>query len=62
LPEAKALALELQDFRLNFTAAGSMTFGARVGRYDDLVLAVAIAVWRAARGPGCTTMDFPLLR
>lgn len=48
LPEAAVLAHELAEFRVSFTAAGAMTFGARVGRHDDLVLALAIALWQAA--------------
>jgi hypothetical protein len=56
LPEADALVRELQDFRVEFTAAGNLTFNARQGRHDDLVLALAIAAWRAhgavGRGAG----------
>ena len=57
LPEAPVLVSELRDFRVDFTAAGHMTFNARSGAHDDLVLALAIATWRAksAGGP-------PLLR
>lgn len=46
LPEAKALMAELQDFRVNFSDAGFASFGARVGKHDDLVLALALAVWQ----------------
>jgi hypothetical protein len=48
LPEAKALIGELMDFRVQYTAAGHLTFNAREGRHDDLVLALAIACYRAA--------------
>src|SRR5215472_11596013 len=41
---------ELQDFRMEFTTAGHLTFNARCGKHDDLVLALAIAVWRAYGG------------
>lgn len=47
LPDLVALKKELQNFRVNFTQAGNMTFAARVGAHDDLVLAVAIALWYA---------------
>lgn len=47
LPDLAALKAELQNFRVNFTAIGNMTFAARVGTHDDLVLAVAIALWYA---------------
>jgi hypothetical protein len=47
LPEAEVLVRELQDFRVQYTATGNLTFNAREGRHDDLVLAVAVACWRA---------------
>jgi len=50
LTEAETLVRELQDFRFEFTAAGHVTFNARSGKHDDLVLALAIAVWRAYGG------------
>jgi hypothetical protein len=50
LAEAETLVRELQDFRIEFTAAGHLTFNARSGKHDDLVLALAIAVWRAHGG------------
>jgi hypothetical protein len=50
LPEAETLIRELQDFRVQFTQAGSLTFNARSGRHDDLVLALAIAIWKAEGG------------
>ena len=43
LAEAETLVRELQDFRVEFTAAGHLTFNARCGKHDDLVLALAIA-------------------
>ena len=39
---------ELLDYRIQYTAAGHLTFNAREGRHDDLVLALAIACYRAA--------------
>ena len=50
LAEAETLIRELQDFRVEYTAAGHLTFNARSGKHDDLVLALAIAVWRAHGG------------
>ena len=50
LPEAETLVRELQDFRVEYTAAGHLTFNARSGKHDDLVLALAIAAWRAHGG------------
>lgn len=49
LADAPILVRELQDFRGDFTSTGAMTFASRVGKHDDLVLALAIATWRAYR-------------
>ncbi|WP_152535808.1 hypothetical protein [Bradyrhizobium sp. Ai1a-2] len=49
LPEAATLVRELSDFRVNYTDTGRMQFGAREGQHDDLVLALAIAVWDASK-------------
>jgi hypothetical protein len=38
-----------QEFRADFTDSGNLQFGARQGAHDDLVLASALAVWRASR-------------
>ncbi len=40
---------ELQDFRVSFSTAGNPIFGAREGAHDDLVLAVALAIFGATR-------------
>jgi hypothetical protein len=47
LPDAAGLVEELQNFRAKVTDTGYWRFGARAGKPDDLVLAVAIALWRA---------------
>jgi len=51
LTEADAMKDELKDFRRKISDAGRSTYAARVGSYDDLVLAVAIAAWWANRPP-----------
>lgn len=51
LTEAGAMAEELKDFRRRVSAAGRYTFEARVGRHDDLVLAVAIGLWALVGRP-----------
>jgi len=61
LSEAETLVRELQDFRVEYTAAGHLTFNARSGRHDDLVLALAIAVWHAHGGMASAGM-FELTR
>jgi hypothetical protein len=50
IPDAAALVRELQDFRVEYTASGNLTFNARQNLRDDLVLALAIAVWVAHGG------------
>ncbi len=45
LPLAGALMGELQAYRVRFTAKGRATFAAHSGEHDDLVMAVALAVW-----------------
>ncbi len=45
LPDAAVLTRELQEFRVKYTDAGNATFNAREGEHDDLVLALAIAVF-----------------
>jgi hypothetical protein len=53
LPERAALVRELSAFRVTITAAARETFGAgRERDHDDLVLAVALALWRADRPDG----------
>jgi hypothetical protein len=47
LTEAGTMQEELKDFRRHVTSAGRYTFEARVGKHDDLVLAVAIGLWWA---------------
>ena len=49
LKETPALETELKDFRRHVSEAGRYSFKAREGQHDDLVLAVAIAAWRAVR-------------
>ncbi|MBJ6978060.1 hypothetical protein JG616_01785 [Luteimonas sp. MC1782] len=49
LPDAPVLLRELQDFRVRFTDAGNATFNAREGAHDDLVLALALAVFGLSR-------------
>jgi hypothetical protein len=49
LIEAGTMKDELQDFRRKVSAAGRFQYEARVGKHDDLVLAVAIGLWVATR-------------
>jgi hypothetical protein len=51
LLDAPILLKEFQDFRVSFTSAGNAIFNARSGKHDDLVLAVALAVWGASQPP-----------
>jgi len=45
LPDAAVLMRELQDFRVCYSDAGNATFNAREGAHNDLVLALALAVF-----------------
>lgn len=58
LPESAALVSELSDFRVDFTAGGHMTFAARSGSHDDLLLALCIACWRAKVADGPSLLSF----
>ena len=53
LPDAATLVKELMSMRVKISPAGHDSYGAasgaREGPHDDLVLAVALAVWRAKR-------------
>jgi hypothetical protein len=63
LSEEQAFKSELSEFRMRHTDTGRLTFGAREGRHDDLVLSLAIALWHAQRrvkGSNVATM-VPLL-
>ena len=44
LPSGEALKAELQDFQATFTAHGTAVFGGK-SEHDDLVIAIARAVW-----------------
>jgi hypothetical protein len=49
LADAQSLVEELQNFQSSVTDGGTWRFGARgSSKHDDLVLALAIAVWRSA--------------
>src|SRR5207247_5594472 len=48
LGATRMLTRELQDFRERMTSRGAASFGAwREGQHDDLVVATALACWRA---------------
>ena len=50
LPDAGVLLREMHNFRVKITAAANETFSPwREGDHDDLVLAVAVAVWQGER-------------
>ena len=56
LPLAPVLVKEMLAFRAKLTPSGNVTYGVpdtsdwRNGTHDDLVLAVALAIWAAERG------------
>jgi hypothetical protein len=49
IQDAPVLLKEMQDFRVTFTSNGNAIFNARQGAHDDLVLAVAMAVFGATK-------------
>ncbi len=52
LPEAATLSRELENFTVKITDAANDVYGAwREGTHDDLVLAVALALWTANKTP-----------
>ena len=52
LPAAATLAAELRNFEVRVTDAAHLQFSHREGAHDDLVLAVALALWGHTRRPG----------
>ncbi len=62
MPMAALLVRELQNFQANPTAAGNMTFSARAGQHDDIVLSLALLIWEAERNAtryGVTVTPLP---
>lgn len=59
LSDAGALQEELKDFQRSVSAAGRATYAARTGKHDDLVLAVAIALFAANNRNTVTVDDLP---
>ena len=55
LPEAEAIAREAADFEVHYTATGALQWNAKSGDHDDLIIAIALALYGAvhlsARGP-----------
>jgi len=50
LAEAAALVAELQAYQVKISASGHDSYNAREGQHDDLVLAVALAIWASEHG------------
>ena len=62
LTEAGAMQNELEDFRRKVSTAGRYSYEARVGKHDDLVLAVAIALWACVGRPKVPTAQFSVFQ
>lgn len=67
LPAAPALVDELRDYQVMVSESGHDSYNARSGQHDDLVLAVACAVWlaeraRPARAPEEAGAPWPSMR
>jgi len=52
IPDDEQLIRELQYFEYELTGAGNVRTGARPGYTDDLVVALALAEWKARSHPG----------
>jgi hypothetical protein len=50
LPEARTVIEELRNFRVEYTAAGNLTYNARSGQHDDVIAALGVAIWRLTDG------------
>src|SRR6266404_1932484 len=59
ITDSPALKEELRDFQRKVSEAGRTTFNARSGAHDDLVLAVAIALWTATNRTSFTSEPLP---
>lgn len=57
LKHGPLLKKELENFRVRVTEARNETYSARDGEHDDLVLALALAVWQAAMWSDPRAMD-----
>jgi hypothetical protein len=58
LPEVATLVQELREFRVRYTPTGRDVYGVwREGEHDDLVLALALAVWWGERG-GASAQEY----
>lgn len=49
VPDSAVLVRELKEFRSRQSASGNLSFNAREGQHDDLVLAIAYATFGAVR-------------
>jgi hypothetical protein len=61
LSDAGALQEEWKDFQRKVSDAGRATYNARTGAHDDLVLAVAIALWWATSRSTTIVEPFPAI-
>lgn len=57
LTDAPALRDELKDFARKVSDAGRVTFNARSGAHDDLILAICIAVFAATGGRSTSSTE-----
>lgn len=51
------LVRELGDYQVRITPAAHETYAAAAGQHDDLVMALALALWRAEQRPHGTAAD-----
>lgn len=61
LTESPVLKDELRDFGRKVSESGRVTYNARSGAHDDLILAICIALFMALNRPTTTRAPFPVL-
>lgn len=57
VPGVEALVQELCNYQVRITPAAHETYAAAAGQHDDLVMALALALWRAEQRPHWTAAD-----
>ena len=59
LTESSALKEGLRDFGREVSESGRVTYNARAGAHDDLILAICIALFMARNRPWTSVEPFP---
>lgn len=60
LPEAPVLKDELRDFNRKVSLTGHVQYGAKVGKHDDLISGIYLALFSIVADAGCSYSQEPL--